>query len=287
MLAPSSLDSRFGSQPAQACGWPANLRLQFAWDGGRTNLKFRHEGPLRIQKALYPDGAHCCHAVVVHPPGGIASGDRLRLDVAVDPTAHAVVTTPSATKWYGAFDGALASQTVEIELRGKIEWLPAETIVFDSARVSSALRVNAHAQASMIGWDLLVFGRHGSGERFSSGQFDQHLCVRFDDTPVWIDRLRVAGQDALFDSPVGFDGHHAVSTFWVIAPEDSPFDDVFIEQLRQAVPEIAFTQLHQRLLVGRKLGDPIDLDVALKRAWAWVRQHGWLSPAAHLRLWAT
>jgi len=287
LLAPLQLERRFARQPVHSSGWLACLRLRFNWNQGRTGLKFRHEGPLRIQKALYPDGTHCCHAVVVHPPGGIASGDRLQLDIDVEPSAHAVVTTPSATKWYGAFKGAVASQTIDIELQGRIEWLPAETIVFDAAQVASDIRVNAHAQASMIGWDLLIFGRHGSGERFLSGQFDQHLCVRFDDTPIWIDRLSVAGADALFDSPIGFDGQHAVSTFWTIAPEDAPFDDSFVEQLRQAVPEMAFTCLHPRLLVGRKLGDPIELDATLKRAWAWVRQHGWFAPAAHLRLWAT
>lgn len=272
---------------SSATGWLARLSLAFLGAENRTKLRFRHEGPLRIQKALYPEGDRCCHAVIVHPPGGIAAGDRLYLDVDVDAASHAVVTTPSATKWYGAFDGALATQSVDMHVHGKLEWLPAETIVFDQARVQSDILIQADEQASMIGWDLLVFGRHGSGERFEHGHFTQTVSVGFGQGSVWTDRLVVSGGDRLFESPIGFDGHHAVATFWAITASDEPLDDALIDGLRQAAPAMAFTRLHKRLLVGRALGDPIDLYATLKQARAWFRQRGWSVPANGLRLWAT
>lgn len=268
-------------------GWIARLALDFIFARGATALRFRHEGPLRIQKPLYPDGPHCCHAVVVHPPGGIAGGDQLSIDIAVPNPAHALVTTPSATKWYGTFGGCCATQHVQIDLDGRLEWLPSETIVFDRAQVVSKISISASQTGTMLGWDLLVFGRHGSGERFDVGCFDQTLKVQFDDRLVWIDRLRLCGGDDLFESPIGLGGQHALSTFWAIAPADQTWTDQHLADLRQAVSGIAWTLLHPRLLVGRQVGDPNVMRVRLQSAWAWIKRECWVLPANELRLWAT
>src|SRR5687768_10776446 len=80
--------------------WHAELSLGFAHDGTRTVLaQKRHFGPLVVQRPFYPEG-EICHAYIVHPPGGIVGGDRLRLNVDVSRKAHAVITTPAATKFY-------------------------------------------------------------------------------------------------------------------------------------------------------------------------------------------
>jgi urease accessory protein len=75
---------------------PASAALEASFS---TNLKHRHLGPLRIQKALYPEGPGLCHAIIVHPPGGIAGGDRLEVQLRSQAHSQGLVTTPSAAKW--------------------------------------------------------------------------------------------------------------------------------------------------------------------------------------------
>src|SRR2546421_9589234 len=116
-----------------ASTWKAQLRLGFSSDNGRTVLaEKRSEGPLVVQKPLYPEGDAVCHAILVHPPGGIAGGDELQLSVGAQEHACALLTTPGAAKWYRSA-GPWARQRLDFQVRGTVEWLPRETIVFDGA----------------------------------------------------------------------------------------------------------------------------------------------------------
>jgi urease accessory protein len=269
-------------------GWQAELDLAFYEDKpGHTVLRHRHVGPLRIQKPLYPEGPGCCHAVVVHPPGGIAAGDELTMRAVIEPRAHGLITTPAATKWYGALAGGLASQTIRFDVQGFLEFLPAETIVFDQAHVCSRIDINIAPAGRALGWDLLIFGRSARGERFHRGCFDQTVSLQLDATPIWIDRIRLLGDDPLFRSPVGLGGHSAFSTFWAVVSENDLWEDNRLALLRQHVPEMAWSLLHERVLVGRQIGEPMVLRECLQKAWAWLKTSWTALPAQPLRLWAT
>jgi len=273
--------------------WQAQLDLKFEATADshsqlfRTNLKHHHVGPLRIQKALYPDGPSCCHALILHPPDGIATGDKLTINVDVEKGAHALITTPGASKWYGAFESGLATQSININVAGCLEWLPTETIVFNGAHAKSHLDIKVETDGSMIGWDMLIFGRAAKLETFQRGCFDQTLSIKLDEDLIWIDRLYLKGSDPLFQSPVGLRGHYAVSTFWAVAPEDHIFKEEQLHALRLAAPSIAFTLVHPRVLVGRQLSDPISLRKSLEMAWSWLKTY-WLNiPAVPPRIWST
>ena len=80
--------------------WHAQLDLRWRRDGERTLLHDRHSGPLRVLRSLHPEGPGVCHNVVVHPPGGVVGGDVLAIAADLTEGAHALVTTPGATRFY-------------------------------------------------------------------------------------------------------------------------------------------------------------------------------------------
>src|ERR1700675_2079858 len=93
-------------------GWQADLDLSFERRGEHTVLtRNQHRGPLQGQKVLYPEGKETCHIAILHPPGGVAAGDRLSVRASLADRSQALLTTPGATKWYRS-DGAWARQEV-------------------------------------------------------------------------------------------------------------------------------------------------------------------------------
>jgi urease accessory protein len=157
-----------------------------------------------VQKALYPEGEAVCHAIVVHPPGGIASGDTLELDVSVGAAAHALLTTPGATKWYKSIGMASEQKvTIRVDAGGVLEWLPQENIIFDNAVGSLATRVALAPGGSYLGWEVTSLGRAAANENFATGCFRQSFQLRVQDKLVWLEQGAVDAASSLTRSPIG------------------------------------------------------------------------------------
>ncbi len=207
-------------------GWQAQLNLRFAMRpshssvlNGRTVLVEReHSGPLVVQKPLYPEGDRMCHAVIVHPPGGIAGGDQLHLHVQLDADAHALLTTPGAGKWYKA-NGREAAQHLQFKLgeRATLEWLPQETILFDAAQVHMHMRVDLAPDAKFAGWEILCFGRRAAGEKFAHGHLHQNVQIWRGDEMLWNEAANIAAGSRAMLSPVGLNGRSISAVFLVAA----------------------------------------------------------------------
>jgi urease accessory protein len=208
----------------------------------------RSDGPLVVQKPLYPEGPERCHAIIVHPPGGIAGGDELLLEAGAESEAHALLTTPGAAKWYRSA-GAWASQTLSFEITGTLEWLPRETIVFDGALVALDCEVRLGRGARYIGWEIVCLGRTGSGERFSRGTVRLRTRILREQKLLWVERGTIDGGGALLESPAGLGGSTVFGT--LVATCDSPS---ILRECRTIAP----TTVLEGLLVARYLGDSTE-----------------------------
>ncbi|NWE73720.1 urease accessory protein UreD, partial [Pseudomonas gingeri] len=161
--------------------WHAELELGYARFGATTRpVQRRHKGPLRVQKHLYAEGPEVCQHIIVHPPGGIAGGDRLDIRASVERDAWAQLTSPGAAKWYRATGSASQTLSLKVAAGATLEWLPQETIVFSAAQAELATRIELEGDARLFYWDIVALGRPASGERFDRGHFQAHLDIRRD-----------------------------------------------------------------------------------------------------------
>ncbi len=204
-------------------GWDAELRVTVRRVNGRSvATDVSHRGPLRLQKTLWPEGADPAHLILLHPPSGLAAGDRLDLGVSIDAQAHALVTTPGAGRWYRA--DAPATQQVHLSVgpRASLEWLPQETVLHDGVRGEQRLEWTIDPQSSVIGWEILVLGRRASGEPLRTADFRSELRLWRDGRCLLDDRAWVRGCEA---GSAALGQRHVSATFWAIAPTAFVADD--------------------------------------------------------------
>lgn len=241
--------------------WHAELELAYARFGDCTRpVQRRHLGPLRVQKHLYAEGPEVCQHIIVHPPGGIAGGDRLNISARIEQDAWAQITSPGAAKWYRAAGPAYQQLDLKIAAGATLEWLPQETIVYSAAQAELTTSIELEGDARLFYWDVVALGRPASGERFDLGHFQAHLDIRRDGRLLWHERQRITGNDGLLDSPIGLDGNPVFATLLVTGEIDAEL----LERCRSLGHAVRgdLTQL-PGLLVARCLAS----EALLARAW--------------------
>ena len=282
-------------------GWHAHLDLAFAAHAGVTRLTHnRHEGPLRLIRALpLPQGR--CQAVIVHPPGGLVGGDRLEIDLALAEGAQVLCTTPGAQKWYRAHrDGAYARTRIQAASGTALEWLPQPTIVYNAAQVDQSLRIDLMGDARMIGWECMVLGRAAMKERFLHGVLRQSVDLWVDGRTRWHERTAARAADRIFESSLGWGGRTVACTVWAVSGGACPLE-VLRDTWRSALATACKTPegLHARmqsatslvepgLLVARLLADDAQsVMLAAQALWASARPVVIGAPDDPPRIWAT
>jgi urease accessory protein len=267
--------------------WHARLALGFTDDRGVTRLTGRsHSGPLRVQKPLYPEHPSVCHAIVVHPPGGVVGGDRLEIEAGVGERAHALIATPGAAKWYRA-NGHVSRQKLRLHAgpAASLEWLPQETIFFKGADVELDTEVTLAADASFIACDILCFGRTASGERFERGAVSQRMQIRRGGRLLWFEQGVIGGGSQAMNSPLGLNGATVCATLIAAGPQ---LPAACIAALREEDhARFGVTQM-KTLLVARYLGDSSqEARRLMLRAWQLLRPALLGREAVVPRIWNT
>jgi urease accessory protein len=273
-------------------GWQAKLNLEYGLRGNTTRLVNKSQcGPLALQRSFYPEG-DICHNYILHPPGGVVGGDTLEINVQVHPGAHALLTTPGATKFYRSKSGQVGrqSQNIIVDDNAVIEWLPQQNIFFPGAHSQLTTEIDIAANGKFIGWELHCFGRPANDENFATGTVRSKTRVNIAGELRLIEQLNTQGDDTL-RSATGLRDLPMQGS--LIAAPCSDVDREVVEQLLLSFSDTEFLHpfgltLVDEVLVLRALGEQAEPMLALfTKVWTALRLH-WLQREPCMpRIWAT
>jgi urease accessory protein len=195
---------------------------------GATHRRHLHEsGSLRVR---FPSPeADGLSAVFVNTAGGVAGGDRFDIDIAAGEGARLTLTTAAAEKVYRAPDAAAQLNiALKAAAGAHLAWLPQETILFDSARVSRRIDIDLADTASLLLCEIVVFGRSAMGERMRQGEFVDRWRMRRGGKLVFAETVRLDGDiGGKLAGPAIAKAGVAIGTALIV-----PGDEVLVERIR-------------------------------------------------------
>jgi urease accessory protein len=198
--------------------------LRLARRGDDTVLvERRFRTPLQVLEPLTFPGDPAAGLMLLNPTGGVLGGDHLETQLRLDAGAHAVVTTPSATRVYGCrADAATLVTTAAVGLGAVLEYVPDHLIPHPRARVVQRLSVRLAPAARLLLWDAWALGRVARGEAWTFDRLQSAVRVDGANAPVFIDRASLrGGRGAL----AGLGGAEACGyVAWWLAVSDETYD---------------------------------------------------------------
>ena len=273
--------------------WRADLKLDYTLESQRTVARYLHQGPLRILQSLYPEGDQICHNVLVHPPSGLVGGDTLDIQVNVAEGAHALVSTPGATRFYkSGGQAALQQVTATLAPGARLEWLPLEAIAYNDCEATNRAIFNLAPTSELMAWDVTALGLPSSDMAFTKGHFQQHLEI----PGVWLERGNLRGDDTRWlNSPLGLAGQKCLASLVFasgnnIEPQRAAQALEAAREVLEAHPlrlQAGVTCAHPQVIVLRVMSPLVEPSMdLLKKVWAVWRHTLWALPSTPPRIWS-
>ena len=271
-------------------GWDASLKLSFAYHRNKTVLTGKkHSGPLMVQKPFYPEDNGCCHVYLIHPPGGIVGGDNIHLNVPLNNRAHALITTPGATKFYRSVGpNAKQVQSIYLENNAILEWLPQETVYFNQANATANTNIHIKNNNRFFAWEIQCLGLPAQKDYFMSGLCQQKMEIWKNNKPLLLETNRMIGGDTLLKSDWGLQNYKSLGTF-VVSDNSNKIKKELIKDTIAQFRELltSYTSVNG-LFIVRAMGAYAEkIKLLFKKLWELLRPQILEIESSTPRIWHT
>jgi len=189
--------------------------------GGETRLLREYtKVPYHLTGTLDTDPADGMATLCLQEPtGGVAQGDRHRIDVTARDRARGHVTTQSATKVHSMHTNyAHLDATLEAGPDAHLEYLPGPTIVNEDARCLQTVSVDLDPSAVVVVGDVLVPDGLSAHDPFSFDHYSSRVEARCAGDLICVDSVDLQPTAGSPDDLATMAEYGVVGSLYVFAP---------------------------------------------------------------------
>lgn len=172
-------------------------------------------------RVKFPAPDDRAEAVLINTGGGVAGGDRVAIDIELQPDAALTATTQSAERIYRALgDPSRIDVRLGVGANADLAYLPQETILFSHAKLRRSITAEIAADATLLIAEMIVFGRQAMGETVTEGSFRDSWRIRQEGKLIYADEVRFEGPiHELLQRPSIGGGARAMATLIYVAAD--------------------------------------------------------------------
>lgn len=203
-----------------------------AGPGGTSLDQFYQEGAARIRLPKTYDNT--IEAVMINTAGGLTGGDVIKWQVMAGAGTRGVLTTQACEKIYKSTgDVATVSTDISVGAGARLDWLPQETILYDSSALKRTMNVDLEQDARFIGLEAIMLGREAMGERLQHSYLHDRWRIRRDGRLIHADDVKLDGDiPSLQNALTSLGGSAAFASLVYCGPEDQDQLSSVVTRLR-------------------------------------------------------
>ncbi|HZR47029.1 MAG TPA: urease accessory protein UreD [Candidatus Manganitrophaceae bacterium] len=197
------------------------LEITLKHQGERTVLgELRQQVPLRVIRPFYPEGEGPAHLYLLNATAGILEGDEMAISLRLEKGAHAVVTTPAATRVHPMpFGEARQRITLSVGPGATLEYLAEPVLPYAGAAFHQETEILLEEGAILFYVDLLGPGRLGRGEAFAYRLYENQLRIADREGMLVQERFLLAPSERPLDEIGVMEGFSHLGTLYLFCPE--------------------------------------------------------------------
>lgn len=239
---------------------PSSPPMQRARGIGRIGTKQR-DGVTRLD-TLFQEGcgkirlpktqSSSLEAVLINTAGGITGGDRLAWSADVAPGGHLVLTTQACERSYRSLGDIAHVQTeLHVGAHAHLDWLPQETILFESSKLDRRLNAHLDIGATLTAVEAVLLGRDAMGEEARDAMLSDNWRIYRNGKLIHAEATRICGDGSERNGLSLLAGCRAFASILHIAKGEDRAS-LLLERLRASQPpdgRIAASANGERLVI--------------------------------------